>query len=142
MDDIGHLTELFERAKKVDTSQNSVSARIAAAVVIRNRVIARGTNERKSHPFQAQFSKKAEAIFWHAETRAIHSALKRIAPEELSQAVLYICRARYTDDTGTDWRWGMSRPCSGCLRAVNTFRISRVVYSMNRIGEFGVIVPD
>jgi deoxycytidylate deaminase len=139
MDVIRQLNELFLIAQDVDTAGKSNTGRVAASLIYRNQVISWGINEHKSHPFQAQFRKHEEAIYWHAETRAIHNALRRVDREVLGASTLMICRARYTDDRATSWQWGLARPCAGCQRAIAKYGIPTVIHSLDRTGEYQVI---
>ena len=94
----------------------------------------------KSHPFQAQWSKNDDAIFWHAETHAIYNALRVCDEDELRKMTLYIARSRRPEDAKTDkWTWGNCRPCEGCISCVYKYNIKRVVYTLDDIGEYGVL---
>jgi len=110
------------------------SARIAAAVVYKGTVIAIGTNKRKTHPFQAQFGKNKDCIQLHAEIDVIKNALKFITQFELSRSTLYICRVKYYDESKKDVIFGLAKPCSGCERAIATFNIKKVIYSLDNEG--------
>ena len=116
------------------------SSRIFAAVYSKNRVISYGWNQMKSHPFQAQWSKNDDAIFWHAETHAIYNALRVYDEDELRKMTLYVSRARRPEDGNLkNWIWGNSRPCEGCMSCLTKYNIKRVVYTLDDIGEYGVI---
>ena len=106
------------------------SSRLAACIVIKNTIIGYGFSQMKSHPFQAEFAKNPDAIFLHAETDAIKNALKRVSPEDVSKATLYIARAKKDHNTKR-WMYGMAKPCIGCARAIATFDISNVVYTLD-----------
>jgi deoxycytidylate deaminase len=56
--------------------ENLQLARLAAALVYRNEIIAMGTNKNKTHPFQKKYASNADAIFLHAEIDAICNALR------------------------------------------------------------------
>ena len=105
-------------------------ARIAAAIVHKNEIISIGTNQSKSHPLQAKFSRHYQAIHIHAEIDAIARAVKRIDSKRLAQSTLYIARVKL-DRTGGDWMWGLSKPCSGCARAIASFDIKNVVWTLD-----------
>lgn len=107
------------------------NSRVSACVVYKNDIIAFGVNERKSHPFQARYSKNQDAIFLHAETAAIRNALKYISVEELEKSTLYVCRIKYEDTTKRKLVFGISKPCSGCERCLSVFGIKNVVYSLD-----------
>lgn len=118
---------LFQKAQRV-TAINS--ARIVAAVVLKNSIISYGINQRKSHPFQAQYAKNSEAIYLHAEIDAIKNALRKISTDDLKKATLYICRAKRNNKTGR-WEYGLAKPCLGCKTAISEFGISKVEFSEN-----------
>ena len=41
---------------------------------------------------------------------------------------------KYTDSKKSGQIWGLSRPCEGCIRAITTFNIKKVVYSIEKEG--------
>lgn len=106
-------------------------ARLAAAIVYRNEIISFGVNQRKTHPFQAKFSKNEDSIYLHAETDAIKNALKHISIDELSNSTLYICRVKIVEQK---FVFGLSKPCCGCMRAISNFGIKNVYYSLDNKG--------
>jgi deoxycytidylate deaminase len=118
------IDNLFKLAQDVEGVS---SARLACCIVIKNNIIAYGFNQKKSHPFQAQYGKNEDSIYLHAETDAIKNALRRVNQEDLTKATLYIVRAKY-DENG-HWAHGLSKPCSGCARAIAAFGIKNVVYT-------------
>ena len=126
------------------------SSRVAASLVYKNRVYVYGFNQDKTHPFQAQYAKNEEAIYWHAETNAIYNALKStgMVPatsrnfweySDLNKMTLYVARAKHYDGENAEWTWGNSKPCSGCMSCLYKYDIKRIVYSMDEIGHYGVI---
>ena len=119
--------------KIADAMDKVAGAKIAACIVYKNSIASFGMNQMKSHPFQAKYSKNKESIFLHAETSAIHNALKVISVEEFKKSTLYICRVKYGYPNNT-MCWGVSRPCAGCMRAIATFGIRRVIYSNDGSG--------
>lgn len=114
------------------------NARLAACIVYKNDIVSFGINERKSHPFQARYGKNKDAVFLHAETSAIKNALKYITQDELEKSTLYVCRVKFEDYTRSKMIFGLSRPCSGCFRCINTFGIKKVIYSLDN-SSFGVL---
>lgn len=109
-------------------------ARIAAAIFYKNNLISIGINQKKTHPFQAQFGKNKDSIYLHAEIDAIKNALKFISVDELSRCSLYICRVKYDGKEKTNIIYGLSKPCSGCSRAIVNFNIKKVIYSLDTEG--------
>lgn len=103
-------------------------ARVGAVIVLKNKVIAFGINKNKTHPFQAKYSKKPEALSMHAENDAIKNALKRIEVNDMRKATLYVARAKLNGARGT-FGYGMAKPCIGCMRAIGTYELKRVVYT-------------
>lgn len=110
------------------------NARLAACIVYRGDIVSFGINEMKSHPFQARYSKNKDSVYLHAETSAIKNALKYISTIELEKASLYICRIKFTDPSKKALTFGLSKPCSGCFRCINTFNIKKVFYTLDDFG--------
>ena len=129
------LDNLFKIARDNDPV---AGGRLAACVVYKNQIIAYGFNQAKTHPFQAQYSKNEESIYWHAETNAIHNALRVLSETELAKCTLYVARARYELNT-PNWTWGNSKPCQGCSKCIDKYNIKRVVYTTNETNHYGVI---
>lgn len=117
-------------AESVDPVSN---ARLAAAVVYRNDIVAIGTNKNKTHPFQRRFAKHDMAIYLHAEIDAIKNALRHLSLSELAKSKLYISRMRYADSepnpTPDKLVHGLAKPCEGCMRAIATFDIKHVCFT-------------
>ena len=111
------------------------AARIAAAIVYKNDVIAIGTNKLKTHPFQAKFGKNESSIHLHAETDVIKNALKFASEEEVAKSILYICRVKFVDSSKKKVIFGLAKPCEGCARAISTFNISKVFYTLDNEGH-------
>jgi deoxycytidylate deaminase len=107
------------------------NARLAACVVHKNNIVAFGVNEMKSHPFQAKYGKNKDSVYLHAETSAIKNALKYISLEQLKSSTLYICRVKFSDSSKTKMIFGISKPCSGCFRCINSFDIGKVIYTLD-----------
>jgi tRNA(Arg) A34 adenosine deaminase TadA len=103
---------------------------LAACVVKRNKIISFGHNKNKTHPLQNKFNKHPQAIYLHAEIDAIKNALKRVSVEDLVGSTLYIVR------TKKDGSEGLAKPCSGCMQAIESFGISKVIYTSNIEGKY------
>ena len=111
---------------KLACSQQPVAnARIAAALVYKNRVVAFGHNRYKSHPLQKRYAKNENSIYLHAEIDAL---ARGIILANTSNWCLYIVRAKYNRPNGR-LVYGLARPCIGCMRAIVAFGINRVCYS-------------
>lgn len=121
--------------KMAETVEPVASARLTAAIVIRNRIISFGTNKRKSHPFQKKYGKNVDAIYLHAEIDAIKNALRTINSDELSKATLYVARAK--KGPKRNFVTGLARPCqNGCCNAIAAFNIKYVFYTTNEQGVY------
>ena len=113
----------FNIAKKVKPVGSS---RIAALVVLKNKIIGIGFNHLRSHPFQLKFARNKESIFFHAEVHAIKQALR--SHSDLSNTTLYVARARKVHG---NWEYGISKPCEGCQSCIDSYGIKRVVCTGN-----------
>lgn len=109
--------------------------RMAAAVAIRGTVLSLGNNQLRTHPFAARFGKNSDALYWHAETKAIHNFIRKHPPDDLQKATLYVMRIKRPLSNTKKWIMGMARPCKGCYSCVIDFGIPRVVFS-NAEGSF------
>lgn len=108
------------------------SSRIAAAIVISGKVISLGHNQKKTHPMQSRFRRYSniETNWQHAEIAAISNALKKIHPDELKKATLYIARRK---SLNKEWVDGNCCPCKGCQSAINYYGIKRVVHTSDHV---------
>lgn len=103
--------------------------RIAAAIVYKKEIVGYGVCCRRSDPLQKRFGRTSDAIFLHAEIAAIKNSIKRIGNIEfLKSSTLYIARRKNMCGEFVD---GLSKPCAGCQRAIDNFKIKRVVYTSN-----------
>jgi deoxycytidylate deaminase len=126
-------------AEGVARNTTSSGARLAAAIVHKNRIISVGVNQKRSHPFQAKYSTNEDAIFLHAETDSIRTALRYLAEKDFTKSTLYVCRIKHADGPDTPLIWGLAKPCIGCQRAIATFDIKKVVYSEEGIGAYSFL---
>lgn len=102
-------------------------ARHGAYLVERKKVISMGFNTHKTSPFYAKYSKNPlKTICGHAETMAIYQAVKT-GFDRWDKATLYI--ARHRKDTPNNH--GSSKPCRGCMEAIDAMGINRIVYTTN-----------
>lgn len=104
-------------------------ARLAAAVVIRGEVLAWGTNELRTHPFAAKWGKNSDALFWHAETKAIHNFIRRHDVSLLQKATVMVARIKRPFERSKEYVSGMARPCKGCFSCIRDFGIPRIAYT-------------
>jgi tRNA(Arg) A34 adenosine deaminase TadA len=112
------------------------NARVAAAVVRRQSILGLGYNRMKSHPFQRRFGRNGDAIYWHAETDAIHNAYKS-APSDIVGATVYVLRLKRPASASKAWVLGNACPCSGCQDAINLFNIRRTIYTTEEGIQYG-----
>jgi len=131
----GKHTKYMELLSKMAIAVEPVrQARIAACLVYKNEIVSFGINQMKTHPFQAQFGKNKESIFLHAETDCIKNSLRELEVDDLSRCTLYICRMKYETHEKKKFVFGLAKPCAGCARAITTFNIKNVVYSLDKEG--------
>ena len=132
------LNNLFDLAQDV---QPVSRARIVAAIMYRNKIIAYGFNQLKTHPMAVRFGRHPEARFLHAEVSAISNCIRKYGPDILKKSTLFVARAKQNDE-GSEFYWGMAKPCIGCSKAIATFKIPTVIYTTNNENEIGVIFND
>ena len=112
------------------------TARLSAAVAIRGEVMAYGSNELRTHPFAARWGKNCDAIYWHAETKAIHNFIRRHNPDQLQKATVYVARIKRPFERSKSWVTGLARPCKGCFDCIRDFGVGKVVYTTNSDHEW------
>ena len=128
MSNISNLTNRDYRfinlaLKMAEDVEPWAGVRMSSVLAYRGEILSFGYNDNKTHPLQARFGKNRHAVFWHAETRCIANAIKRDHTELLSKSTMYIVRITMGG------RPALSRPCSGCAKAIQDYGIKRVVYS-------------
>lgn len=131
----------FLRRQAVNVSPVK-SSRVCAAVVVKNNIITVGNNSRRSHPFQARYSKNPDAIFLHAEIDAIHNALYHLDHEDLRKATLMIFRVKRKNGFFTEWVDGLAKPCPGCMRAIVKFGFKKVIFSTETQDDYEILNRD
>jgi len=104
------------------------NARVAAAVVYKRKLVAIGTNNGRSDPWQLRFSSGPDNIWLHAEIQAIKRAHTRLGAKKLAKSSLYVCRLIESPDKKTFSR-ALAKPCKGCQSAIDTFGLRRVTYT-------------
>mgnify|MGYP003325769852 FL=1 len=105
------------------TQERVANQRLSACIIHRGDIVSIGINQKKTHPFQAQYAKNDEAIYLHAEVDAIKNALKILSVEDLKKSILVVCRLK------ADSSFGLARPCIGCMRAIVNFNIKNTYYT-------------
>ena len=95
-----------------------------AGVFRRKTLVTYGVNLRKTHPLQERFVRTdRNSLFIHAEIAAIYKALKHMSVDDLKKHTLIVLRYDNMN------KLTVSRPCSGCLRALALFQFKEVWYS-------------
>jgi deoxycytidylate deaminase len=118
------MKDIFSILEKVSLASDLIrGSRHAAAIVYRNKIIALGNNQLKTHPFQQKYGKNEHCLFLHAEIDAIIRAIRNYGPDVLKKSSLYVLR---TTKTG---RIKDSCPCSGCQKAIEAFDIKNVFHT-------------
>ena len=107
------------------TQERVANQRLAACIIHRGDIVSIGINQKKTHPFQAQYAKNDEAIYLHAEVDAIKNALKVLSVEDLKKSTLVVCRLK------ADSSFGLAKPCIGCMRAIINFNLRDVYFTTN-----------
>ena len=112
-------------------------AKVAAALVYKNKIISIGLNHKKSCPFQKKHSLNDDSIYLHAENLAIKRALKILTSQEMFKSNLFVCRIKFDHDLNV--LRGLARPCKGCQKAIQKYGIQKVIYSLNGVMDYGVM---
>lgn len=122
---------IFDVLKTLAQSHEGASnTQLAACIVYKNSIVSFGLNSMKTHPFQQKYAKNDLAIFLHAETNAIYNALKKLDLREIQKSKLYVIRVKKDNSIGS------SCPCEGCKRAIATFGIKSINYTIDNKEEF------
>lgn len=122
--------KIFQHLEEVAIKSNVGWARLASAIVNKNRIVSIGVNKIKTHPFQKRFASNKDAIFLHAETGALCAAIKILNTNDLSDCDIYVCRMKHIDQN-PEFVYGMAKPCLGCSRAIVEFGIRNVFFTTN-----------
>jgi tRNA(Arg) A34 adenosine deaminase TadA len=128
----------FLRRQAID-NEGASRAKMAAAVVLKGKIISTGRNQYKTHPIATEYGKNSDAIFLHAETHAIVNSLNHLDKADLSRATLYIYRVKRPHGHLNNWVSGLAKPCIGCMRAIVEYDFKRVVYTTDNAEEFAFI---
>jgi tRNA(Arg) A34 adenosine deaminase TadA len=129
------ISRVFSLLKQIAIANPRVSgAKLAAAIVHKNKIISIGVNSMKSSPLQAKYATNKDlSIYLHAEISAIKNALRQIDVEDFKKVSLYVCRVKY-DILTNSIVYGLAKPCSGCMRAIFEFDIKKVYYTLETEG--------
>jgi tRNA(Arg) A34 adenosine deaminase TadA len=114
-----HIPSLLVEAKRVAESSTYGRFRLGAIIAKRRSFLSSGTNSKKTHPLQLKFASRPHLQAWtHAEI----SALSKARAGDLLGASAYV--ARITQDGCS----ANSRPCRGCLAALQHYGLKRMYY--------------
>lgn len=114
--------KIFSLLERVAEASDHTRHQMAAALVIRNDIIAFGWNRMKSDPMQAKYGANKDCIYLHAEIHAIKNALRTRHPDQLARADIFVLRKK-------EQKYGLAKPCAGCMRAISEFNIRNVYYT-------------
>lgn len=114
------LTNLAKRNKRVGR------CRVVAAIVKRNKIFVVGSNSYEGGVLSSRFKKDCLAVYEHAEIAAIKSFLKKYPKRDISKYSLVIVRVKLNKKG--EWVWGCSKPCQGCQKAIQYFKMKRVFF--------------
>jgi deoxycytidylate deaminase len=105
------------------------NARLAAAIVHKNKIVSVGFNQYKTHPFAVEYAKNSEANTLHAETDAILKAKRKLTEKELRKSTLIVVRMK--KDHVHRSIFGIAKPCCGCSKCIVDHGIGTVIYTLN-----------
>ena len=125
---------LIELCEIASNSPPVYRTQIAASIYLKNDLISIGHNSYKTHPFQARFGKCRECIHLHAEIDAIKNALRVIKVSDLTSVNLYVARVKWENTKRKKKIRGLACPCEGCQRAIVTFGIDQVFFTLDNEG--------
>lgn len=114
------LADIAKRSPKVG------NARVVAALVRRNKILAIGRNSKKSSVMARRFQKHGLAQYDHAEINALYAYLTEYNKKNLCKCTMYVCRVVWCEGK---WRLANAAPCDGCRSALQHFNIRRIVFS-------------
>jgi hypothetical protein len=81
------------------------------------------------YTFLTKWGKNSDAIYWHAETRAIHNFIRRHDVNLLQKATIMVARIKRPFERSKDFVAGMARPCKGCFSCIRDFGVPRIAYT-------------
>lgn len=122
--------EVFKQLRLIAQDVAPVAqARIASAVVYRKEIIGLGVCRKQSHPLQKLFARNPESIYIHAEVDAIRNVLRKYSPKVLRSSTLFVVRQKFLDNTKSCFVDGLAKPCEGCQKAIDFYKIPRVEWT-------------
>lgn len=107
----------FDIAKRQALKSNHNDFKHGAVIIKKNRVLAVGYNQNKTH---------TRSLHSHRHIHAEMAAAFKLSLKALENATIYVWRAHH------DGSNAMSRPCPSCLKILTQVGIKRMVYSTNQ----------
>lgn len=127
--DFNYVNDIVSILKEVALSNEKVfRVRVASAIVYKKKIVSIGINSLKSSPFQLKFASSPYSIYFHAETMAIKNALNYYPSDLLKKMEIVVCRVKYYPELKRQ-DYALAKPCSGCMKAIQTFGLKRVFFS-------------
>lgn len=126
---------MFEAARKEAEKSTFDRFHIGCVIVYKGRIISRGHNSSKTHPYQRYYNRyrkfnmnggRPPMHALHAETSAIVNIPYVVGKDvDFSKAKIYIYRIA----PGKPHGMGRSKPCCGCLHALRDLNLTNIYYS-------------
>lgn len=128
----GHLVETLKVLAR-EKPPEIRNFRICAGVIHKHReIISIGYPRRKSHPLQAQFGPREQAVYLHAEVEALIRALK-VNYEVTKNTSLYVVRVKhkgpYYGVAPEEFEEACASPCKGCLGFIKHCGVTQVYWT-------------
>lgn len=95
----------------------------ACSILYKNQIIGYGVNKRKTHPLQNKYQKRIDCNYLHAEIDALVQVINKHGTDILQDCSMIVCR------TFKNGELASSKPCSGCMKAIEAFNLRRVFYT-------------
>ena len=126
---------IFDALERVAIDSEGLAGRfkLASAIVYRKNIITIGTNSYKTHPIMNEYGVNDSAIYLHAEIDALNKALRFVQEDQLAKCDLYVLRVKREDGFGSAWIRGLAKPCDGCMKAIERYKIKNVYYTKDYI---------
>ena len=112
--------KLFDTAITVT---DCAAHRHAAAIVYRKQILSIGKNQLKTHPMMLRYQTDETKIYLHAEIDAIIKTINMYGTDILKRCDIYVMRLTGGGNVG------MSKPCRGCQKAIDAFKIRGVFWT-------------
>lgn len=100
--------------------------KLAAVMVVKNKVVAVGRNSYKTHPLQAKFQRKRGSVCLHAEIDCLKNGVKELGVDRLAKAKIVVARVKKVDG---EYASALAKPCNGCYRALVQFGVGECWFS-------------